>query len=89
MITIDIPEVSAKKSAEDELVSYILDQLKESNCARFEYYHGGCAQGSWGGDNHVASVEIIREVLREFRRKGYVVNDRYGSGNVSTVRIFK
>ena len=47
MLTTEIPEVNARKSAEDELAQFILNKLKGNDTACIEYYHGGCAQGSW------------------------------------------
>lgn len=52
MITIDIPECPARKSTEDELVEYILNQLAAKGEARFQYYtadqkHSAVTIGDW------------------------------------------
>lgn len=96
MLTTNIPEVNARKSAEDELAQFILDKLKDSDTVCIEYYHGGCAQGSWKdgawhGDEilHKSDCKAIWSVSREFIRKGYIVNDTLKSGNVSVLKISK
>lgn len=96
MLTTEIPEVNARKSAEDELAQFILNKLKGNDTACIEYYHGGCAQGSWkdgewhGDDTlHKSDRPAIWSVSREFARKGYIVNDTIKSGNVSVLKISK
>lgn len=96
MVTIDIPEVNTRMSAEDELAQFILDKLQDHDTVCIEYYHGGCAQGSWKdgewhGDKtlHKSDCRAIWSVSREFTRKGYIVNDTIKSGNVSVLKISK
>lgn len=90
MLTIEIPEVNAQKSAEDELAGAILRALeKDGKCARVEYYHRGGRTGSWscGGTGGHSSVEIIYAVARAFKDRGYIVNDKTYSGNFSDLFI--
>lgn len=96
MLTIDIPETNARQSAEDELAQFILDKLKTNNTVCIEYYHSGCAQGSWKdgewhGDEtlHNADCPAIWSVARVFKSKGYVVNDVLKGGNISVLKISK
>lgn len=96
MITTNIPESNARKSAEDELVEFILSRLACEDKMRFSYFICGCAMGTWVGyvkpdhnDEHHASVSVIHTVLRAFRNKGYLVNDRPTSGNINNVEIRK
>lgn len=96
MLTIDIPETNARKSAEDELAQFILDKLKDSKDVCIEYYHSGCEQGSWKdgkwhGDKtlHKADCKIIWSVARAFRNQGYIVNDTMVGYNVSRLIIIK
>ncbi len=48
MITIEIPECKALKSAEDELVEYILNQLNANGVAYFKYYTADCKEAKTG-----------------------------------------
>lgn len=96
MLTINIPETTARQSAEDELALFILDKLKDNDIVCIKYYHSGCAQGSWKdgewhGDEtlHKSDCKAIWNVSREFARKGYIVNDTIKSGNVSVLKISK
>lgn len=96
MLTTEIPEVNARKSAEDELAQFILDKLQDHDTVCIEYYHGGCAQGSWKdgewhGDEtlHKADCPAIWSVARAFKSKGYIVNDTLKGGNVSVLKISK
>lgn len=96
MLTIDIPKVNARKSAEDELTQFILDKLKIQNEVCIGYYYAGCAQGSWKdgtwhGDEtlHNSDCSIIRAVGKAFQDKGYIVNDRMGGGNMCVLKILK
>lgn len=96
MITTNIPESNARKSAEDELVEFILSRLACESKMRFSYFVYGCAMGDWleaidakYNDRHHASVSAIKSVLQAFRNKGYLVNDRPTSGNINNVEIRK
>lgn len=96
MLTTEIPEVNTRKSAEDELAQFILDKLKTQNEVRIEYYHSGCAQGSWKdgtwhGDEtlHKADSSAIYNVEKAFKSKGYIVNDSVKGMNVSVLKISK
>lgn len=96
MITINIPESNARKSAEDELIEFILSKLACEDKIRFSYFVYGCARGDWleaidakYDDRHHASVLAIKTVLQAFRNKGYLVNDRPASGNINNVEIRK
>lgn len=82
MLTTKIPKVNARKSAEDELAQFILDKLKDNDEVHVSYYDLGVHQGSWwyGEFNdtkilHKADIPAIRNVLKAFRGKGYIVND--------------
>lgn len=96
MLTIEIPEVNARMSAEDELAQFILSELQNNNEAIIEYYHDGCAignwhDGKWRGDKtqHQSDCHVIREVAAMFRKKGYIVNDALQGGNISVLKISK
>ncbi len=92
MLTIEIPEVNATKSAEDRLAQFILDGLKSSKYGRmsFDYYHNGCAIGQCC-DTSVGhtSLDVIDSVLRAFRKAGYLVDIHYYSNNLTTATIRK
>lgn len=93
MLTIDIPEVNARKSAEDEIAEAILAELeRDGKYAYLDYYYCGGAQGNWycrAKKGH-ASVEIIRSVAQEFNRRGYIVNYKeHSRGCSSTIVIQK
>lgn len=94
MLTIDIPRVNARKSAEDELAQFILDKLKTQNEVCIEYYHAGCAKGNWKdgtwhGDEtlHKADVSAIYDVINALKNKGYLVSDSIRGMNVSVLKI--
>lgn len=96
MLTIDIPVVNARKSAEDELAHFILDRLKDRNEVCVKYYHSGCARGSWKdgewqGDEtiHKADYSVIATVAEAFKNQGYIVNDTMYGNNLSELRISK
>lgn len=96
MLTIEIPQVNARKSAEDELAQFILDKLKIQNEVCIEYYHGGCAigkwkDGTWHGDEtlHNADTSAIYNVEKAFESKGYIVNDSIRGMNVRILKISK
>ena len=96
MLTIDIPKVNTRKSAEDELAQFILDKLKNQDEVLIEYYHAGCAKGSWKdgrwhGDEtlHKADSSVIYSVQNAFKSKGYIVNDSIRGMNVSVLKISK
>lgn len=93
MLTIEIPEVKAQKSAEDEIAKAILAELeRDGKYACLIYYYCGIGQGNWScraSQGH-ASVEIIRSVAQEFNRRGYIVNYKeHGRGCSSTIVIQK
>lgn len=82
MLTTNIPEVNARKSAEDELAQFILDKLKDNDEVRISYYDLGVYKGSWWhGESHStktlhkADIPAICKVLKAFRCKGYIIND--------------
>ncbi len=90
MLTIDIPESNAQKSAEDILAQYILCNLKEDGkCQLLSYYSGSnhypVDAGDWceGGEEHAgmkvhkANSDIVHDVLRAFKKKGYIVQKQY------------
>lgn len=96
MLTTNIPKVNARKSAEDELVQFILDKLKDNNTVCIEYYHAGCEQGcwkdgEWHGDEilHKSDCKAIWDVSKVFAKQGYIVNDTFKGGNVSVLKISK
>lgn len=78
MLTIQIPESTARVSAEDELAKYILDWLKEHKTMYLHYFHHGPKLGNWekceGREQCYAGVDAIENVIRAFRNKGHVVS---------------
>lgn len=103
MITIEIPECQALKSAEDELVEYILNQLNANGVAYFKYYTADCKEaktGDWAestGDwfsycneiRHKSSSDAIFNVINAFRKKGYLVKDMFTYAHFNEVTILK
>ncbi len=80
MLTIQIPESTARISAEDELAKYILNWLKEHESMYLYYFHRGAEVGKWEkceGKNRrcYAGVDAIKNVIRAFRNKGYIVDN--------------
>lgn len=105
MLTIDIPEVNAQKSAEDELAQYILNEIEVKGVAYFKYYTSTPnnstttigdwkeSTGDWYGDYkcqlHKSSLDVIRTVIRAFRQKGYLVKDMFTFAHYNQVTISK
>jgi len=96
MLTIDIPETTARQSTEDELAQFILNKLQDNDTACITYYHAGCERGSWkdgewhGDDTlHKCDCRTIWSVARVFRSKGYIVNDTLKGYNESVLKISK
>ena len=97
ILTIKIPKVNARKSAEDELAQFILDKLKDNDEVHISYYDLGVHTGSWwyGEFNdtkilHKANIPAIRNVLKTFSSKGYIVNDNICTDiGISTFEISK
>lgn len=100
MLTTDIPESNAKKSAEDILAQYILCNLKEScKCQFLPYYSGSnhypVDAGDWcegseehrGMKVHKASTDIVYDVLRAFKKKGYIVQKQYTVAGFNIITI--
>lgn len=104
MITIDIPECTARESAEDELVEYILNRLSTNGEARFQYYtsdqnHSTTTVGDWKeieekwdsykGKVHKSSLDAVKSVIRAFQHKGYLVKDMFTYAKFNQVTISK
>lgn len=96
MLTIDIPKVNARMSAEDELARFILDKFENSDTVRIQYYHAGCEQGNWkdgewhGDDtSHKADCKAIWSVAKAFAKQGYIVNDILVGNNLCKLKISK
>ena len=96
MLTTEIPEVNARKSAEDELAQFILDKMKTQNEVCIEYYHAGCAKGSWKdgtwhGDEtlHKADSSAIYNFQTALNKNGFILHDSIRGMNVSVFKISK
>lgn len=104
MITIEIPECTARKSAEDELVEYILNRLAANGEARFQYYtsdqnHSTVKIGDWKeiedrwdsykGEVHTSSLDAVKSVIKAFKKKGYLVKDMFTYAHFNQVTISK
>lgn len=105
MITTNIPECTARKSAEDELVEYILQQLTENGVAYFKYYtadqnHSTTtvgdwkeSTGDWSGDfrgkDHKSSLDAVKSVIYAFKQKGYLVKNMFTYAHFNQVTISK
>lgn len=104
MITIDIPECAARKSAEDELVEYILNRLSTNGVAHFKYYtsdqnHSATTVGDWKeiindwdeykGKTHKSSLDAVKSVIQAFKQKGYLVKNMFTFAHFNQVTISK
>lgn len=104
MITIDIPECAARKSAEDELVEYILNRLSTNGVAYFKYYtsdqnHSTTTVGDWKeiindwneykGETHKSSLDAVKSVIQAFKQKGYLVKNMFTFAHFNQVTISK
>lgn len=105
MITTNIPECTARKSAEDELVEYILQQLAKDGVAYFKYYTADQSNstttvgdwkestGDWSGDfrgnEHKSCLDAVQSVIRAFKQKGYLVKDMLTFAHFNQVSILK
>lgn len=97
MLTINIPQSTSQKSAEDQLAEYILTSLRDRKEAHFSYFHSGCATGKWVAETHTvysnhcgfidASLQIISSVLSTFENAGYLVNKNVTGATWTNVRI--
>lgn len=105
MLTIKIPKVNARKSAEDELAQYILDEIEAKTVAYFKYFttnqNNGTATvgdwqestGDWYGDYkgrlHKSSLDVVHAVIHAFRQKGYLIKDMFTFAHYNQVTISK
>lgn len=104
MITIDIPECTARKSAEDELAEYVLQQLAKNGVAYFKYYtsdqnHSTITVGDWKevisdwneykGETHKSSLDAVKSVIQAFKQKGYLVKNMFTFAHFNQVTISK
>ena len=78
---IEIPKSNAREQQENELVKWILDNLKDRKEVQILQRTDGCCAGNWCGNSpndkwHVSSFEAVDNVVRAFRRQGYAVTER-------------
>lgn len=80
----------------DYTYEHLLPALFNDKDICIDYYHAGCAKGSWKdgawhGDEtlHKADSSAIYNVENAFKNKGYIVNDSIRGMNVSVLKISK
>ncbi len=93
---IKIPQSNANEQAKNELVQWVLDNIKDRKSVGILQRTEGCCAGNWcgwspyDGDWHKASFEIVKEVVREFRKQGWLVTEtnswRYPSAHITFER---
>lgn len=105
MLTIEIPEVNTRKSAEDELAQYILNKIETKGAAYFKYYTSdqnnsettvgdwvestGDWYGEYGGQHHKSSLDAVLVVISAFRKKGYLIKNQFTFAHCNQVTILK
>lgn len=77
----EIPKSNASQRAEDELIQWVLNNLKERNNVQILLRTDGCEAGKWCGNSphdgwHKSTFECVENVCQEFRKKGYLVQER-------------
>lgn len=77
---IEIPKSNAIESQENELASWVLENLKTRNEVQILQRTAGCCSGNWIGSLpnndiwHTSSFEAVNNVVLAFRRQGYDVS---------------
>lgn len=80
---IEIPKSNAIEQQENELASWVLENLKTRNEVQILQRTYGCCAGNWTGnmpneDNwHISSFEAVDNVIWAFRIQGYAVTERH------------
>ena len=93
---IEIPKSNAREEQENELAQWVLDNLKERKEVQILQRTEGCCAGNWTGSMpnenkwHASSFEAVDNVVRAFRRQGYVVTEhcsmRYPSAYINFIK---
>lgn len=79
---IEIPKSNARELQENELALWVLEKLKTRNEVQILQRTEGCCAGDWCGSApqdkwYKSCFEAVDNVVRAFRRQGYVVSERY------------
>lgn len=77
----EIPNSNASKRIEEELIQWVLNNLKEHDSVQILQRTEGYEAGNWCGSSphdgwHKSTFKCVDNVCREFRRKGYLVQER-------------